>query len=221
LRLKIFSDEDIPESFVNRLHDLMKLDNDKLVLVFKQMVISAHLKQMKQVDFEHLRKELDVDDKTLSRYLTVVSRVISRILSGKDGLEIQQDLIAHGFPQEKVEFLFSSVNSLEQSEKDEVRFWTLEGETTSGRNHLHAANTQTDLRSIVDNGYFVAILPVSTIRLRVRAKDEVKEQIWTLEPTSAELDFLMKILESARQELDSATKELKNRLGNLVLTTSG
>lgn len=219
MKLKVFSDEEVLGSFVDRLHALMKLDNQKIGLVVKQMVEFAREHELSDAGFKLLQKELSVDTRTLNGFLSVSSRLVTRILSGRNQPDVQKDLVAQGFPQDKVEFVFSTVDGLPQSEKDSLRIWGLESETLTHRNHLHAAYAETEFKSIIDNGFLIGIVPVSMIQLRVRTRDDAEEQIWTFEPSSHELDYLIKILESARQELDSATKDLKKRIGGLVVTT--
>jgi len=217
LKLKLFSEEEVLKSRVERLRTLMGLGTQQLSIILADMIKAVHGEE--ETDYEELGRQVGIDGKLLRRCLPVFSMMVLRILSGRGGQDVQQDLVEHGFAEEKVRFLFSRVNEISQDEKDKIRHWALEAETASDRNHLHAFSTQTDTRSIVDNGYMVGMLPISVIVFRICEKDRKEERVVRFEIGRSELDLLIKAFDYARQELETVTKGLKNRLGDSMATT--
>lgn len=206
MKLKLFSEEEVLQSRVERLRTLMDLGTQQLSIILRDMVKAAH---GEETDYEELARQVGINGKLFKQCLPVFSMMVLRILSGRGGQDVQQDLVEHGFAEEKVRFLFSRVNEISQDEKDRIRYWALEGETTPDRNHLHAFSTQTDIRSIVDNGYMVGMLPISVIVFRIGEKDRKEERVVRFEIGRSELDLLIKAFDYARQELETVTKTLR------------
>lgn len=74
------------------------------------------------------------------------------------------------------------------------------------------------MKTVTDGGNIVSVVPISVIRFRVKARDVKDEQLWRLESTYPELEFLIHYLDVAKQQLETSTQDLKKRLGELVIT---
>lgn len=215
MRLKLYSGNEVDPKKAELLLGILKLDTDKIALIMKEMIATVHSEESRDAELKDLAHNLNIDEEKLSDYLPVFSEVVLRILVGKGTPEVQQDLIKHDYPEKQVKFLFSSITSLPQSEKEDVRYWTMEGEMHEDRDHIHAIDAKSDVKTLIENGDVLGVLPICKLVLTISLRDK-GDEVFRLELGIQELSTLIAALESARGQLGKTTAELKKKLGQLV-----
>jgi hypothetical protein len=221
LRLKLYSDEEVPQSKFDRLKGLLSFDTDKIDLMTKEMIAAVHSEEPRDQQLDQLASSLGIKRDRLSGYLSVFREAVLRILAGKSDEVVQQDLVQNGIAESKVKFLFSSVGNLPQGEKEAIKYWAMEVETIGDRNHIHGMGVRSDFISAIDNGNIVAMLPVSILDLVISVKEKDEELKCQIQESLSGLTALIAFLEEARGELEKATLALKSKLGETVVSTSG
>lgn len=196
---------------MNALRTLFNLNARRTNYLLKEMSQTA-LHEGHELSV--MSRGLNITPSKLAEYLPYFAEVVLRILQGKGTAEVQQDLVKNGFPRLNVKLLFSKVNGFPPRVKGAVRYWAMEGETHDDRNHIHYFRHGPDVRTMVDNGSIIAILPTSRIKIRT-SKDKSD---WDLELDLRELSYLISALETARQKMEKATTGFKRKLGKTVLS---
>jgi hypothetical protein len=220
MKLKLYSEEEIDPDKAEVLLKLLNLDTNKIDLILKEMTATVRSEESRETELAELSRKLNVDPEELPRYLGLFREIVLRVLLGRGNSDVQQDLVKHGFGEEQVKFLFSSVNDFPQLEKDAIKYWAMEGETHDDRDHIHAISTQPDVKTIIENGNLVGVFPISKIALSLylKNKEDDPHQVCRLELGLGELSSLIAGLERTRQELDKTTAELKKKLGESVVS---
>jgi hypothetical protein len=222
MELSLFGQEYRSKSFVDCLKSICELSDSDLQ-AFIQMLVEVSAE--KEVDDEAAQKikrilSTDDDDKARRTTFTVLSSLL-RMLSGRVSDEIQQDLIDNGFREEGVRRLFSLIAGLPEADRVCIRTWAAEVETSRNRNHIHTSSIVPNVMFITDGGSTVCTVPIAAIRMDVWSKERTRASVWRLELTHDELEFLIGVLRSALTELETSTKDLKKRLGDVFIDTTG
>lgn len=220
LRLKLYSDEEVPQGKFDRLKELLSFDTDKIDLMMKEMIATVHSEEPRDQQLDQLADNLGIKRVRLPSYLSVFREALLRILAGKSDEVVQQDLVQNGIAESKVKFLFSSVSNLPQGEKEAAKYWSMEVETITDRNHIEVMGARSDFKSLIDNGNIVAMLPVSILDLTISVKEKDEELKCQIQESLSGLTALIAFLEEARRDLEKATLALKNKLGETVVSTS-
>jgi len=214
LKLKLFSGEDMSQEFCDDLNLLLKLDATRL-----DALIQARLKiaKLEDTDREKIAVDVGVSEKELRRLMSVTNLVFSRILGGKSNADIQDDLVSHGFPKEKVKTLFSALENLSASAKNDIRYSCLILELARIRTmpRLSSIGGEANLTPVVDVNSVVGIIP--QVHLRMTVATGQKEDKLTLELDEHELTTFIKTLETLKKELQVVLEDLKKRLGDLLV----
>jgi hypothetical protein len=221
LRLKLYSDEEVPQGKFDRLKGLLSFDTDKIDLIMKEMIATTHSEEPRDEQLNQLASSLGIKRDRLSSYLAVFRELVLRVLAGKSDEVVEQDLVKNGIAESKVKFLFSNLGNLSQREKEAIKYWAMEVETIADRNHIEVMGARSDFKSAIDNGNIVAMLPVSIIDLTISMKEKDEELKCQIQESLSSLTALITFLEEARRELEKATLALKNKLGETVVSTSG
>jgi hypothetical protein len=216
LKLKLFSGDNVSEDFIVDLKKVLDLELDKQQLLLHGLVrISREALKTRTQD---IAAELGVNKEDFMTYVSVIRAIVPRVLAGKGTPDAVDELISLGLERPKLENLLSAIANLPEDEKQELRHWTLVG--LIDRNHWHGISSDVMFKSAMDSDFVLGAIPLSNIRIVIQpegSEDEAKEETCRMEMTSRELDELIYTLESAKKELQSATKEIKARLDkNLV-----
>jgi hypothetical protein len=220
MKLELFSGEEKKQTYVDRLKRIFALDETKLeafVLALARGALSSP-KGVAKDDMTKLKTDFAAAEELVRTMIWTMLEVVLRAYAGKLVESAQDEMVRLGFSERGVRALPEILERLPQEEKNALKFWAIEAEAVGDRNHLHAISSESDTRTVIDNGSLVSVLPISVVRIRVKARDVREEQNWRLELTCSELEFLVHNLDLAKKELDLSTQDLKKRLGDFVIT---
>lgn len=218
MKLKLFSGEEWAQAFIDDFADFLKLDNEDLALVLKGIVEYA-TKRPTASPLLALREKLKIDSDRFDNFAPLISTIAPRVIAGKNSSEVIDDLVSHGLPKSKVEFLFSQINRLSASDKTDLVLWALA--RTAHNSHVHSLSSNVELLSTIDNGFLVGVAPFAKIQVTAYNASKQQDESWLLELTVKDIEFLMKNLEIFKQELEAATNQIKEKTDVILRASRG
>lgn len=217
LRLKLFSGQNKSQQFVDDLTCLIGLEPTKVQEVVRFLVDVAANPIRPFILTGDLAKKLEIEESQADRIVLVAFTVAARMLSGMNGKDIQDDLVAKGFMKEKVEQWFTAIEHLSATEKETVRYYSISGEAMR-QGHWHRIGSSIDLRAVVDNGFVVGVVPIVAFRIRTHRRGQKEEEVILLDMTFPEIGAFVSAFQTAAKELETTEKNLKERLGVALAT---
>lgn len=218
MNLKLFSGASWSQAFLDDLSVLLRLDDDTIRLLIMSAVKLAR-EGRRAITSDELQQRLKADSDQVSTFMSLIGTIAPRVLAGKSGSDVIDDFASHGLPKERIAFLFSAIEGLQEDDKRELRFWGVARQVE--RNHFHSVETDVSMQSLVDEGFLVGVVPFSTIRIAAKLSDKEEEQIWELEFTVRDLEDFISIFKDAKKELEATTQLFREKLDTAFVTVGG
>jgi hypothetical protein len=217
MRLKLYSGGEVTDAFFRDLHALISLSESNLKLLLDRMLKVAKGELTLDEMEKGIAEEIGTNEDDVAPMFRVLFAVALRILSGKSGTDVQDDLVTQAkVPRDIVKVLFSLIERLQSNEKDDLRQWLLFVQLKDFNPHWSSLRWEVQLRHVVDNGHLIGALPYLILQMTVSVPKPQGEELWILEMDADEFKRLLDNFKAAGEEYDSAAKELRKRLGDIV-----
>jgi hypothetical protein len=212
LKLELFSGEERSQKFIDDLGSLLALDDAKIDLIVRHAADFATSHDENLLD--SLERELNTSSTQVGKYLSLLTKVAARVLSGRDTPEVIDDLASNNLPKQRIEHLFSAITRLDDTEKRQLRAWSIARELDT--NHIHSLYTEVAIRGLTDKGNLVGAVPHLYIRMGIWRADRRRDETVTLDLMSVEIQSLLETLKNGQKELETATARMKSNPNEML-----
>ena len=202
VKLKIFNDEETPQSFIDDFRIVVSLPEEKIKNILYILVDLDYIIQYK-AKAKELSKELDMDEDDILSAFDVSVFLLQKFFSEVSKEDLKKDLKQIADKPEEITKLKNVLKQIDTPEFKE-KFETVVDstiETRKGLPALDGISYTINKRAVIRNGELVREIPIVILRLGTDFNN--KKEYITIQQTKEELQNLIDVLKEA---LDNVKK---------------